>query len=66
MDFFKKTWVAVLAWVFIAAGSVLLILGGTSATEIAKVPALVAGILTAVGLLIAFIREHIYKKLAEK
>lgn len=66
MDFFKKTWVAVLAWILIAAGSLLLILGGTSAAEIAKVPALIAGILSAVGLLIVFIRDHIYKKEAGK
>lgn len=65
MDFFKKTWVAVLAWCMIIVGVVLLLLGGTSAAEISKIPALVAGILAAIGALIIFVRDHIYKKEAE-
>lgn len=61
-DWLNQVWVKVLAYVFIILGCVVLILGGTSVAEIAKVPTLVAGILSAIGTLIVFIREHVQSK----
>lgn len=61
-DWLNQVWVKVLAYVFIILGCVVLILGGTSVAEIAKVPTLVAGILAAIGTLIVFIREHVQSK----
>lgn len=61
-DFLNQAWVKITAYVFIVLGCVVLILGGTSVAEIAKVPTLVAGILTAIGALIVFIRDQIKSK----
>lgn len=61
-DFFSKTWVKITAWVMIALGALVLIISGVTATEIAKVPALVAGIIQAIGLLILFIKGKITGK----
>lgn len=61
-DFFNKTWVKIVAWVFIIVGTLVLLLGGTKAGDIVKVPELVFGILEAVGLLIVFIRNMLQKK----
>ena len=58
-DFFSKKWVQITAWCFIIAGTLVLLLGGVTAGEIAKVPALVAGIISAIGLLIVFIKKAI-------
>lgn len=65
-DFLNKTWVKITSWVLIIIGTLVLILGGTGADEIAKVPAKVAGILQAIGILIAFIRGMIALKDADK
>lgn len=65
-DFLNKTWVKITSWVLIIIGTLVLILGGTGADEIAKVPAMVAGILQAIGILIAFIRGMIALKDADK
>ena len=62
MNFFKKTWVAILAFVFIIIGTLLLILNGLSVAEISNVVELVAGIVSAVGLLIIAIKELLQKK----
>lgn len=62
MDFFKKAWVMVLAFVFIIIGVVVLILGGTSVGEIDNLVELTAGIISAVGLLIVAIKELLQKK----
>ena len=62
MNFFKKTWVAILAFVFIIIGTLLLILNGLSVAEISNVVKLVAGIVSAVGLLIIAIKELLQKK----
>lgn len=62
MDFFKKAWVMVLAFVFIIIGVVVLILGGTSVGEIDNLVELIAGIISAVGLLIVAIKELLQKK----
>ena len=61
-NFLNQVWVKVMAWCFIVLGCVVLILGGTGAAEIAKVPALVAGIVSAIGILIAFIQSMIKPK----
>lgn len=62
MNFFKKTWVVILAFVFIIIGTLLLILNGLSVAEISNVVELVAGIVSAVGLLIIAIKELLRKK----
>lgn len=61
-DFFNKTWVKVISWIFLLIGTAALILGGTSVADIGKGVELVAGIITAIGLLIEFIREMLNKK----
>lgn len=61
-NFLNQTWVTITAWCFIIAGTLVLILGGTAASEIAKVPALVAGIISAIGILIVFIKNAIKPK----
>lgn len=62
MNFFKKTWVTVMAFVFIIIGVAVLLLGGTSVGEINNVVELVAGILSAIGLLIVAIKKLLLKK----
>lgn len=62
MDFFKKTWVMVMAFVFIIVGTLILLLGGISVTEVNNVVELIAGILSAVGLLVLAIRKLLQKK----
>ena len=62
MDFFKKTWVMILAVVFIIIGTVVLIIGGVTVGEINGVVELVAGVLSAIGLLIIAIKKLIQKK----
>lgn len=61
-DFFNKTWVKVVSWIFLLIGAASLILSGTSVAEIGKGVELVAGIITAIGLLVEFIREMLNKK----
>lgn len=61
-NFLSKLWVQITAWVFIIIGTLVLLLGGVTAGDIAKVPALVAGILSAIGLLIVFIKKMLQKK----
>lgn len=65
-DFFNKTWVKITSWIFLLIGAVALILGGTSVAEIGKGVELIAGIISAVGLLVVFIKEMIEKKDAAK
>lgn len=62
MDFFKKTWVIIMAFVFIIIGVVILLLGGISVGEINNVVELIAGILSAIGLLIIAIKKLLQKK----
>ena len=62
MDFFKKTWVMILAVVFIIIGTIVLIIGGVTVGEINGIVELVAGVLSAIGLLIVAIRKLIQKK----
>lgn len=66
MDFFKKTWVMIMAFVFLIIGVILLILGGVTAGEINNTVELVAGILSAIGLLIIAIKNLLQKKDTDK
>lgn len=59
--FFNNKIVKIVAWVVLALDVVLLILGGASVAEIGKGVELVAGIISAVALLIAFIASLINK-----
>ena len=61
-DFLQQKWVQVTAWCFIIIGALVLILGGTSAAEIAKVPALIVGIIEAISILIVLIKNNIKPK----
>lgn len=62
MDFFKKTWVMIVAFVFLIIGVITLILGGVTAGEINNTVELIAGILSAIGLLIIAIKKLLQKK----
>lgn len=62
MDFFKQVWVMILAVVFIIIGTIVLIIGGVTVGEINGIVELVAGVLSAIGLLIIAIRKLIQKK----
>jgi len=62
MDFFKKTWVTIVAFAFIIIGVVVLLLGGISVGEINNVVELIAGIISAIGLLIIAIKKLLQKK----
>ena len=64
-DFLNKTWVVVVGWIGLIISSVLLLISGTSVAEIGDGVQLVAGIVEAVILLIAFIRVKINKKNAK-
>ena len=59
--FINNTIVKVVAWVILALDVVLLILGGASVAEIGKGVELVAGIVSAVALLVAFIASLVNK-----
>lgn len=61
-NFINQMWVQITAWCFIVAGTLVLLLGGVTAGDIAKVPALVAGIISAIGLLVVFIKKMITPK----
>lgn len=61
-NFFEQTWVAVMAFVFLIIGVAILLLRGISVGEINNVVELIAGILSAVGLLIVAIRKLLKKK----
>lgn len=61
-DFLNKTWVKIVGWIGLIICSAILILGGTSVAEIGEGVELVAGIIQAVILLIAFIKKMLEKK----
>ena len=65
-DFFNNTWVKITSWILLLIGAVALILDGTSVAEIGKGVELIAGIISAVGLLVVFIKEMVEKKNAAK
>ena len=60
--FFNNTIVKVVAWVLLAVDVVVLILGGASVAESGKGVELVAGIVSAVALLVVFIASKIKKE----
>lgn len=62
MNFFKQLWLQVVAFIFIIIGVVILILGGVTTGEINNVVELIAGIISAIGLLIVAIRQLLQKK----
>lgn len=64
MNFFEKTWVAILAFAFIVIGTPQLIINGSDVVEISNVVELVAKIVFAVGLfiLIIVVKELLRKK----
>ncbi len=59
--FFNNKIVKIVAWVVLALDVVLLILGGASVAEIGKGVELVAGIISAVALFVAFIASLVNK-----
>ena len=59
--FFQNKIVKIVCWVVLAFDVVGLILGGASVAEIGKGTELVAGIISAVALLIAFIADKVNK-----
>ena len=59
--FINNKIVKIVAWVILALDVVLLILGGASVAEIGKGVELVAGIISAVALFIAFIASLVNK-----
>ncbi len=61
-NFLNQTWVTIVGWVGLIVFAAMLILGGTSVAEIGEGVQLVAGIIDAVILLIAFIRKMINRK----
>lgn len=62
MSFFKLLWVQIVAFVFIIIGVITLILGGVTTGEINNVVELIAGIISAIGLLIVAIKQLLQKK----
>jgi hypothetical protein len=60
--FFNNKIVKIVAWVILALDVVMLILGGASVAEIGKGVELVAGIISAVALFIAFIASKVNKE----
>lgn len=61
-NFFTNTVTKIVCWVLLAICSVILIIGGTSAESISSGVALVAGVVTAIAGLIAFISSQIKKE----
>lgn len=61
-EFFSKLWVKIVAWCMVVLGSVVLIIGGVSADEIGKGVLLVSGVISAIGILIAFISSMVKAK----
>lgn len=62
MNFLKKTWVMVMAFVFIIIGTVVLLLGGTSVGDINNVIELIAGILSTTGVSVVALKQLLIKK----
>lgn len=60
-DFFSSKVVKIVAWVVLALDVTALIIGGATTVEITDCIALIAGVIAAVSLVIAFIAERIKK-----
>lgn len=61
VKFFSSKATKVVAWIVLALAAIVLILGGTTVEELSKDIVLVAGIVTAVAALVAFIAERVKK-----
>ena len=59
--FFSNTITKIVAWVVLAVASICLIIGGATAESISSAVTLVAGVITAVSALVAFITSQIKK-----
>lgn len=64
--FFNNKVVQIVAWVLLAVSTLVLILGGVSAGDIAKVPTFIVGIVEAVALFIVFIKKMLQAKDTDK
>ena len=64
--FFKSKVVQIVAWILLAISTLVLILGGVSAGDIAKVPTFIVGIMEAVALFIVFIKKMLQAKDTDK
>lgn len=60
-DFFSSKVVKIVAWVVLALDVTALIIGGATTVEITDGIALIAGVIAAVSLVIAFITERVKK-----
>ena len=60
-EFFSQKWVCITGWALAIVGDITLILGGTTVAEITDGAKLTLGIISAIGLLIAFLAEKIKK-----
>ena len=60
-EFFSQKWVRITGWALAILGDITLILGGTTIAEITDGAKLTLGIISAIGLLIAFLAEKIKK-----
>lgn len=64
--FFNNKVVQIVAWILLAVSALVLILGGVSAGDIAKVPTFIVGIVEAVALFIIFIKKMLQAKDTDK
>ena len=64
--FFNNKVVQIVAWIILAVSTLVLILGGVSAGDIAKVPTFVLGIVEAVALFIVSIKKMLQAKDTDK
>jgi polyferredoxin len=62
MEFFKKTWVKIVAWILWVLATVVLVMGGISAEGLSSVLTAVLGIVSAIAALITLISSLIKKK----
>lgn len=60
--FFQQKWVRITGWALAILGDATLILGGTTIAEITDGAKLTLGIISAIGLLIAFLAGKFAKK----
>lgn len=64
--FFNNKIVLIVDWILLAISTLVLILGGVSAGDIAKVPTFIVGIVEAVALFIIFIKKMLQAKDTDK
>ena len=62
MDFFKKTWVRITAWVVLFLDIVVLFLGGVTQTEVSTGVELAFSAIAIIAGIIAFIAERVKNK----